>query len=87
MLSILTHTHTHIKEGGLGEDRMKNLVRVKLKILNQSQEGGPNPAVHGEPLQACVCVCLCFCVSVCALIKSNTDVKLWVNICIYSELK
>lgn len=45
---------------------MKNLARVKLKLLNQSQEGGPNSAVHGEPLQLCLCgsvlmcVCLCF---------------------------
>ena len=55
-----------LKEGESGEDRMKNLARVKLKLLNQSQEGGPNSAVHGEPLQLCLCgsvlmcVCLCF---------------------------
>lgn len=44
---------------------MKNLARVKLKILNHSQEGGPNSAVHGESLQVCLCVSVLMCVCLC----------------------
>ena len=59
------YMYIYVIKKGNQEKTMKNLARVKLKILNHSQEGGPNSAVHGESLQVCLCVSVLMCVCLC----------------------